>query len=839
MEGPEPQSELVAEPAVTRPATVVGPSVGGPTGLGATVVSLQRSAGNRAVLTWLARSAVARAPADPRAVKAETMTPAQADKLTLAEFNGFTERQSDWASQPKFIAAPKIADELRVVVEIGQEFKKEFLSAAGELTMKDLRVAARTDAGKLRLRSYGIAITKFGWRPARTVKEAVAWGEAVPKLESALTTDVVRETVKQGTEGTNVADLVNAKAVDDFIEFVQKTNPLLSASDGSEIRSFLRLKAEANWRDFAGKIGPVRSLHHFSKATLLALRKNVAATGHKKPLAVVLHTAVDHNGAFHRDPNIAQVVSAPQNVTILIEGSPSLAAAGASLVDVVNKYGKGAPPKARQIMLAGHGNSRVTELAGDRDSTGKIVTEDVNLDSNTANSVKLINVMLDNLESTPTSQIVLNGCLTSAASTSLPAQPGPPDEKKAADDLKKGLQARRSLADTIRDMAAAKGLTAGQVSASNSSFGSEVSLIDPASGRLGLRSNFDPLLTSADKFKYLAKSGEATGAGRALVEALLTDPVKAEAAVKRRLTISVARTDWDDRVIKALYREALVDLKDVIFINQAAALAGDLSEIQFADEARPSHLSGADPVVLDRLLGRLEGDPIFKNQKPPLMKVVSYQVWMLTKPAKRAKFLAALGQMTVQDAAQNVDLDVIQPEMAALLPDPPSADAAGELRVALMDVTRTDGTDPDPASIAYLRKRRSGSQFADPRKVTSALGGRSSASAVLETIKEPVPAGPAAKPGAAAPPPANYNIDLDNDGTNDAFVEPLVAQGFYTSRKGGGPPQKVFAKPDATSAVLGTIADGSSVNVVGKSGAWYCIEFGASKRPGFVRDLLV
>src|SRR5205807_3056450 len=146
---------------------------------------------------------------------------------------------------------------------------------------------------------------------------------------------------------------------------------------------------------------------------------------------------------------------------------------------------------------------------------------------------------------------------------------GPPDEKKAAEALKKALKARRSLADTIRDMAAAKGLTPDQVSASNSSFGNEVSLIDPASGRLGLRSKFDPLLTSADKFTYLAKAGEATGAGRALVEAVLTDPVKAKAAATQRLTISVARTDWDDRVIKALYTEALVDLGDVTFINEA------------------------------------------------------------------------------------------------------------------------------------------------------------------------------------------------------------------------------------------------------------------------------
>src|SRR5262249_41639268 len=160
--------------------------------------------------------------------------------------------------------------------------------------------------------------------------------------------------------------------------------------------------------------------------------------------------------------------------------------------------------------------------------------------------------------------------------------------------------------------------------------------------------------------------------------------------------------DWDDRVIKALYREALVDLKDVIFINQAAALAGDLSEIQYNDEARPWHLSGADPAVLDRLLKRLETDPIFKNGTPPPMKAASYQGWMLSKPEKRAKFLAALAQMTVQDATANVDLDLVKPQMASLLPDPPGANAAGELRLALLDVTRTDGSAPDPASIAYL-----------------------------------------------------------------------------------------------------------------------------------------
>ena len=48
--------------------------------------------------------------------------------------------------------------------------------------------------------------------------------------------------------------------------------------------------------------------------------------------------------------------------------------------------------------------------------------------------------------------------------------------------------------------AAKNGIKPGQVSAALSSFGNEVSLIDPKTGDLGLSSPDDPLLTSADKF---------------------------------------------------------------------------------------------------------------------------------------------------------------------------------------------------------------------------------------------------------------------------------------------------------------------------------------------------
>ena len=184
--------------------------------------------------------------------------------------------------------------------------------------------------------------------------------------------------------------------------------------------------------------------------------------------------------------------------------------------------------------------------------------------------------------------------------------------------------------------------------------------------------------------------------------------------------------------------------------------------------------------------------------------------------------------MTVQEVAPYIDLSLLTTDLPALLPDPPSANAAGELRLALLDVA-TNAQRADAASLAYLRKRRTGAQFANPQEITKALGGKGSAAGVLEDIKEPTPAGPPAA-GVNAPPDPNYNVDLDGDGTNDAYVEPMVMNGVNVSKAIGGPGDiEVHAKPDDASPVLGKLPDGASVNITGKSGPWTCIEFGPTR----------
>src|SRR4051794_6066452 len=238
----------------------------------ADVLAWQRSAGNAAVTAALARHRLARVDVmDPGAVAVpvpvEHSDPATADTLTLAQFNDFTERQLDWGSQKSFLAKPTETRELREVLLLSRANGGALLSAAGELVVADLRAAARTAPAKLA--AYASAVKEFGWTPAPTVNEALAWGDAAPKLRSGLGAGTVAKTIKQGTQDSyNVEDLVAAAAVDDLLDFVKTTHPVLSATNGAEVRAFLGLRAEGSWRTYVGNVGPIKNIHHFTKGTL-------------------------------------------------------------------------------------------------------------------------------------------------------------------------------------------------------------------------------------------------------------------------------------------------------------------------------------------------------------------------------------------------------------------------------------------------------------------------------------------------------------------------------------------------------------------------------------------
>jgi hypothetical protein len=829
----------------------------------ARVLALQRSAGNAAVGAAVRRGQLlARQPAappvaapNPRAVAVETHTAAQADAMTLFDFDTWAQRQVDWASQPAFAGNP-LTDQLREVLILAHDLPGDLvLNACGMLPMKDLRAPARDHPEALRGYAKGVA---GSWETAPDAKTAVTWGEVYNKLAPVIGDEAVKRSILQNAIAKNVTALIKAKALDDFVKFCDQSRPIMSAQNGSEVDDYLRLRAESNPLSYVGRVGPVRNLHHFTKKALDALVKNRGDRSRAKPLAIVLHSGLDHDGAFHRDANLAAVLTYGKRNTQLIEGAETLADAEGLFTAMVTDYGQGTPPKAQAVMIAGHGDSRLMEMAGGTEQAdGTLSKEDVNLDgADPKASEHLIGTIIANVDvGDPKTRIVLNGCLTNSTTPMAPGAADAADPRQVLKDVidagnkptaaqwSAAFGAGRSLSDVIRDTGAPGGLKPEQVSGARSSFGLEAGYMNPVTGDLGLRSAVDPNMTSADKYKYIATAGEADGGARAALEALNEDAAKAEVAMRKRLLVSLARTSWDDKIIKAVFREMLVDKTDLVFAYHATRIAGGISECQFPDMCRPWLVHRAPVAVLARIMGHLENQTEFQSMDPPVMPMAIYQVWGFKDPpsGKSDRFLALLGKMSCQAAKKYVWLDLLRPALATLLPDPPSAGAkgAGELRLALLEVNE-NGSTADAAALGYLRRRRVGANWANPAAIAAALGGLGSPTAILEAIREDKAAPVGGAPPPAAP-PKNFNIDVGGTGTTDMYVTPLSAHGGVVSAAiGHGATAAVHARPDDASPVLGTLPDGAHVVVLGQTEdhQFYVIEFGAGRKPGFVRDVL-
>ncbi|MBK6621388.1 MAG: hypothetical protein IPG32_11130 [Saprospirales bacterium] len=85
-------------------------------------------------------------------------------------------------------------------------------------------------------------------------------------------------------------------------------------------------------------------------------------TSKAKPLTLILHTSIDHNGAFHRDPNFTAVVRDARMLTLMVEGFETLSEFQSQIGPLATTYGQN--DRIDQIMIAGHGDAQFMELAG-------------------------------------------------------------------------------------------------------------------------------------------------------------------------------------------------------------------------------------------------------------------------------------------------------------------------------------------------------------------------------------------------------------------------------------------------------------------------------------------
>ena len=456
--------------------------------------------------------------------------------MTLEEFHSYTERQADWRTTPAMTADAAKADALRALLE----FAEGGLSTPrGAPRRRSCARAARSwsptcwpTRPTTRSATCGPTATRSPRRGRRSrstiapdLTKALAWGEAIVALEAAIPPASLRLTMQQKGERTDLQNLIDGRGwrggpggnqVANFVDFVTRARPLMQATNGEEISAYLGLAATVNPVDYVGQIQHVRNLHHFEAPALDTLKDNWTNgnTGNL-PFTLVLHSGMDHNGAFHHDPNMTAAITNANNFTLMVEGARTLAEISGLLPDLAARYGVGG--KIQQAMIAGHGDSRSVEMAGGEGARpGEIRSEGLDLDDNRRQTEAMFNTLLTNMDNGPDARILVNACLTASHE---PIERLPAGERAAALAIRNQALREPAIADRLRDMAGAKGFGADTVSAANASFTSDATLIDPATGQLRLGSpGYDPQLTARDRLDYVREGGEPEGALRAVLE---------------------------------------------------------------------------------------------------------------------------------------------------------------------------------------------------------------------------------------------------------------------------------------------------------------------------------
>ena len=757
--------------------------------------------------------------------------------MDLSAFDAYASSQADWATSTT-LGTDK--EKLRSLLAFARKSEGLVLGACGDFKVDDLLMVAagqgKSVDASLTAYSRAAGVGKNAGTihieaPATTVAQAVSWGESLLKLEKGIGGLIIERVIPQNATYQGLKALVDGGAVDDFATYYKDVKPLLDAENGREIRSYLLFHGEggqAKYAGYKGSLPEIRNYHRFTVPQLDALAANrVAAAGNKAkptplPVCVVLQTAFDHNGAFHRDPYMTTVINRVTHITLFAEGKDSLGAFGSELTKFA-AYGKDG--KVDEVMVAGHGNAKLMELAGDkrtgRNSKGteiygtakeELVSVDPNdTPANHKATDDFIKTIKSVLRDDPNSRVVLNACLT--ASNSVDGVALDPDPDKAAKQIRDAIAADPSLATAMKTKL---GTHQGQVRGANASFG-QVSLLD-GGGNIDIVSGSDPKLT-APKLEYAEGGIEPTGVLRATLEAWGTDRVATIDALKRRIAAKGGDTSWREKVICSLMKLIVADQDNAALISTLTGTAGALGHLTARADCKVSALLGQVPAAhMDAIFTDLGGSDVWTDASFDYVPAVVFQVWIEKNNAKIAAFLSFLDSstFTTQNAAAFFDLAHLKPLIKKLLPTPPLPPAKpprGSFLIALLYLVK-QGTSAPQESKDYIKGVVGvGSQaFPGTSDVDDILKG-ATPQRVLEdagvVAKASVPVVPKGIGG--PPPPVGPTPNLAPTGAgNNTLAVDSVTQKCTTY---GLTATNAYMLPAGTK--IGTIASGTTLNVIG------------------------
>lgn len=640
---------------------------------------------------------------DPQ--RGELTSPEQAPSgaMTLVELDAYAFLHPEWLEQ----ATSGTAAELKAMLLYARNVPGA-IAGLGHFSCRELI------AGKLgqdvSYAGYSVAVYTGHIRTVvHTLERARKYGAAIQSLLRVMRQPDLREIIPQsGRYGDCLGLLIDRNLVDSFTDYVLLQQPLLTARNGAEIDGFVQFHQETGGKvtQYRERLKHVRTPHHFEVAALEQLVVNEADTSKSRPLLIVLHTAEDWNGAFMRSPVLSQVILDRRNNVILIEGARSLDSAGQQLAAAAVRYGQRG--RVDQVLISGHGEGRLMELAANGAGARKLKSERLQLGGKDKATTTLLDIILRTMDaSTPNHRILLDSCLVNSSEIPL-GTPIASSPEKGAKDLREAFEKNPSLAEYVRERARALGKNI-EVFGANGSLDTAMGTryIDAKSAALALVVPTDPAVTGS-KLEYVEHGKESVGVLRALVQSWAQDANACKAAVLRRLSTKPGN-DWSANIIAACFRRTLDCWDDPGHILSLSRSAVPLSALDHGDCSARRLVEEVPVTDRDALFSSLIGTELVRST--PRVALLIDQAWMQTRADRIAPFLSVLGaSFTFRTAKPLVDVDLAIAAEGALS----AGDGSMVLAMLLMRNVR-------PAALAHLRKVVVGRRV--PRRVVDLLDG--------------------------------------------------------------------------------------------------------------------
>jgi hypothetical protein len=780
--------------------------------------------------------------------------------MSLTDFKTYTSQQADWFVEPT-LTTPDRNDLWKLVLKT--RLGSPVLSGVGDLSVTELRGV--TDAQWIDLNAYckGADSSEHTVRivPSGSLADRIALGSTLKELETIILPIVLEHTITEIQLKRIQSEVLLVPLKNYFILFKPHLQETISSAskltggEKSETELLLDFIKAPGMAPFVSLSGKVRNLHRFAPDALTQLMANYADFSHKKPVYLILFSGHDHNAAFIRSKSLFEnLLKDRSKLVLMLEGQGSIQ----DIIDKVPKFARdyGMPDKGKvnriaQVMIAGHGSSRSVQLAGTGtptvNSQGEVNygVESLNLDKNAAQSVKLLEVLMDNMDPA-TARMVFAGCLVGSKEIPVKDSTGKP---LTAADIAKEVNdpARKSLAAFTRDMAAVRGKPGMVVEGARASVGLSGSKgLTDAAGNLHIDYTYDPTAFGTANV-YASTGREPEGVMRAAVELAAVDPVVAANQLRIRQYIPPKDT-WYDPVTLIFVKAALDGVPpaggiDIVKVNQLSHMAAHFFLSYWA--SRGIGHFGADVNVNPTLASTLYPDvtalPVMSapgDLEVQQGRFILELAWCMMTGARENNLISYLdgkANLKAEVLEKHLDIDWLNSaKTSSALFSASAAASDGRIRLALAWFNK-DGGNADVKAFLDSQVDDAGPRPRLKPSVIAQLANPADEDAILRSLGRHTPKAPA-KSGGSALPESNADVFPNGKGPalNDVRIEPDV----YTATV--IPPVfiiNVRNLPSMAGKPFHWLKRGEQVNVMGFVHNWAAVDING--RLGFAhRNLL-